>query len=48
MTRVAYKSRSFAPQTRALIRQADAICEEYGAQGYDLTLRQIYYHKNRL
>ena len=43
MTRVAYKYRSFAPQTLALIRRADAICEEYGAQGYDLTLRQIYY-----
>lgn len=28
---------------RALVRTADEICSEYGAQGFDLTLRQLYY-----
>ena len=27
----------------AVIEQADAICREYDRQGYDLTLRQLYY-----
>jgi len=26
-----------------LVRRADAICAEYAAQGFDLTLRQLYY-----
>lgn len=36
---------SWAPKadTLATVRRAEAICEEYAAQGYDLTLRQLYY-----
>lgn len=29
--------------TQAIIAQADSICASYQAQGYDLTLRQLYY-----
>ena len=29
--------------TAAVVDQADSICREYRRQGYDLTLRQLYY-----
>ena len=31
------------PGSLAVVEQADAICREYERQGYDLTLRQLYY-----
>lgn len=43
MPRIAYVYREFKPDTMAVIEQADAICQEYADQGYDLTLRQLYY-----
>lgn len=33
----------FKPETQALIQMADKIINEYQEQGYDLTLRQLYY-----
>jgi hypothetical protein len=43
MPRIAYESWSPNAETVSVIRQANAICAEYQAQGYDLTLRQLYY-----
>jgi hypothetical protein len=33
----------FRGASRQIIREARAICQSYAAQGYDLTLRQLYY-----
>lgn len=41
--RIAYRNHDFSPAVQAVIDQADVICREYRAQGYDLTLRQLYY-----
>lgn len=38
-----YRSANFRPKTRALIRQADAILDEYQQQGLVVTVRQLYY-----
>lgn len=38
-----FVSREFSDKTLAIIEKADAICKEYKAQGYTLTLRQLYY-----
>ena len=43
MTRLRYVDRNFASATLRTIEQANAIVEEYAAQGFDLTLRQLYY-----
>jgi hypothetical protein len=43
VTLVRYQSKAFKPETLAIIRSASDICEEYHAQGYDLTLRQLFY-----
>lgn len=43
MPRIAYVERRFAAGTQATIDQANEIITEYAAQGYDLTLRQLYY-----
>lgn len=43
MAKIAYQEFSFRAETRSIIDQADAICRDYAAQGYDLTLRQLYY-----
>lgn len=45
MPRLYYKdsTKNRRPETLAIIRQADNICAEYAAQGFDLTLRQLYY-----
>lgn len=43
MPKVAYIERAFKVDTLAIIEQANEIIEEFGAQGYDLTLRQLYY-----
>lgn len=41
--RIRYQRKNFADETRAVIAQANQICADYAAQGYDLTLRQLYY-----
>jgi hypothetical protein len=41
--RALYVARDFKPDSLRVIRQAEAIAAEYAAQGYDLTLRQLYY-----
>lgn len=43
MPRIAYTEINFRPASLELIRTADAICREYARQGFDLTLRQLYY-----
>jgi hypothetical protein len=43
MARVAYVPKRFAPSSELVIRQANEILDEYFQQGYDLTLRQLYY-----
>lgn len=43
MPRILYKSQKFKAESLALIDRANAICREYIAAGYDLTLRQLYY-----
>lgn len=37
------KVKKFGESSLAIIRAANAICAEYEAQGFDLTLRQLYY-----
>lgn len=41
--RIAYETKRFATETLAAIAQANEILEEYEAQGFDLTLRQLFY-----
>lgn len=41
--RIPYISKRFNAASQALIAQANVICREYQAAGYDLTLRQLYY-----
>lgn len=41
--KIAYIEKAFKPDSLAIIDQANGIIEEYTAQGFDLTLRQIYY-----
>lgn len=41
--KIAYQSKKFAVPTLAIIAQANEIIAAYAAQGYDLTLRQLYY-----
>jgi hypothetical protein len=43
MPRIRYVTKNFGPAALGVIRQANAIIAEYAAQGYDLTLRQLYY-----
>jgi hypothetical protein len=43
MPKIKYQEFSFRPATLALISTANQIIAEYQAQGFDLTLRQIYY-----
>jgi hypothetical protein len=40
---IEYESRNFNKKSELLIQIANSIIEEYQAQGYDLTLRQLYY-----
>lgn len=40
---ICYQPMKFSPAVRSVIDQANAILQEYAAQGYDLTLRQVYY-----
>lgn len=41
--KIAYIERSFRPDSLALIERANEIIDEYLAEGYQLTLRQLYY-----
>ncbi len=43
MPKIAYVSKNFRKTTLDQIATANAIIEEYVAQGFDLTLRQLYY-----
>jgi hypothetical protein len=40
---IEYIERNFALESRQIIAQANAICQSYATQGYDLTLRQLFY-----
>ena len=41
--KAAYVSKNFKQETLYVIQQAEGIIREYQADGYDLTLRQLYY-----
>ena len=43
MAYIEYKDINFKYRTKAIIDMARAICQQYARQGYDLTLRQLYY-----
>lgn len=43
MPKRCYVNRNFSPESLRLIEQANTIIEDYQAQGYSLTLRQLYY-----
>lgn len=43
MPRIEYVPREFRGSSLAIIAKANEICADYAAQGYDLTLRQLYY-----
>lgn len=43
MPKIAYQSHRFSAASQATIERANAIIAEYAAQGFDLTLRQLYY-----
>lgn len=43
MTYIAYEDWNPKPRTVALLESAEAIIAQYAAQGYTLTLRQLYY-----
>jgi len=43
MPKIAYIEKNFRQATLDTIKTANAIIEEYAAQGFDLTLRQLYY-----
>ncbi|MEV5710080.1 hypothetical protein [Actinoallomurus sp. NPDC052274] len=43
MPRIEYVAKNFSTNSLAIIRRAEEICRDYAAQGYDLTLRQLYY-----
>ncbi len=43
MLKIGYISKRFTERSLAIIEQANEIIEEYAQQGFDLTLRQLYY-----
>lgn len=43
MPKIAYIEKRFNRRSRVIIQQANEIIREYLAEGYDLTLRQLYY-----
>ncbi|MGH3584829.1 MAG: hypothetical protein ACRDQ0_00760 [Pseudonocardia sp.] len=43
MPRIAYVEKNFSPARLDIIATAERICREYAEQGFDLTLRQLYY-----
>lgn len=40
---IRYEDKNFREDALEIIARANRICEDYAAQGYDLTLRQLYY-----
>lgn len=43
MPKICYKAKKFRGASLTMIATANAIIDEYAAQGFDLTLRQLYY-----
>jgi len=43
MPKICYIEKNFSPRSLELIETANGIIEKYQADGYDLTLRQLYY-----
>lgn len=43
MPRIAYVPKNFSDGSMEIIARANQICTDYAAQGFDLTLRQLYY-----
>jgi hypothetical protein len=43
MPKIEYVPKNFRPDSLALIEKCNAVIEDYSAQGYSLTLRQVYY-----
>ncbi len=43
MPKILYREMRLGPKRRKMVEQANTIIEEYAAQGFDLTLRQLYY-----
>ena len=43
MAKIQYETHTFRAAALAIIDTADQICRDYAAQGYSLTLRQLYY-----
>lgn len=43
MSRIAYIDKTFRPEALLTIQRANQVCASYQAQGFDLTLRQLYY-----
>jgi len=43
MSRITYVPKTFRGESLRIIQEANAICAQYQAQGFDLTLRQLYY-----
>jgi hypothetical protein len=43
MSRIAYVAKGFSDGSLEIIARANEICADYQAQGFDLTLRQLYY-----
>lgn len=43
MPKILYTPHDFKPAALSIIQQAEAICLEYAAQGFSLSLRQLYY-----
>jgi hypothetical protein len=41
--KIAYTKKAFRSDSLAIIEQSLSICTEYARQGYDMTLRQLYY-----
>lgn len=43
MPKICYINKRFNPLSEALLERSTVIIEEYAAQGFDLTVRQVYY-----
>lgn len=43
MSKICYKDKEFRGDSMGIIVRAEEICQRYANQGYDLTLRQLYY-----
>ena len=43
MPKICYQPKQFSADRLKLIETCDLICQDYASQGYDLTLRQLYY-----